>query len=963
MMRPTSDEARFDAESCFVFFRATMRSSVRNQIIRLLLICLILAIPVLTRAEGAINVRLLVRPPLIASGITVQLDGACRQPLRNVTNEVGHVWFFALPPGQYSISIFITRFGGHISTPITLSAGSVMILDVGCGTDPDFDQICIRKEKLPDSPISLTAEALDWHPEGYHLTGIFRSIPWSLAELSPHILGGSPNDIGLMIDGMNLSDPAGRFWVPGYSVQAFDEVLVHGVALPAGKTWDRTSLLEITTRQPDQRLHFFARFNQSHREPVKITGQSRMIEGGDAIEPEVTMDGPVGSERIWFMGSFRGLAHALNLPDVVYPGDNWDGTDPSIAGNALTGQLIFRIMDEHRLRVMYGVEGYEYRDIAPNDRSSPDSTSRILIERPFGLVRWSWRISNRWNVQALLGQLVYRDTITPQHKNRDDLRFAPFEDTDIHRFYNNSPQWSEDERRRLAASLKADYSIDDLAGVHRMTMGLGWQRDRQRIDQTYAGGAIFRLGDGNVTRDHFLITDPCRFKGDFINAFFEDKWYLLEHVELEVAVQYDRSVFYDNHNDSTYPGWTWDAFRAQDYLDETGAFRWSSQMKFDTMWAPHVGFKWDIFKDNCAVITSSFSRYYDPLDLTFPRDVALRSESDQVHETYIGPEWTDQNADGVPDEDYFFHDSNWRTSPGTEESIPLLLDTKLEPVSTDEVALEYRHDWKNGVRLSTGMVFRETSRVIEDVGLYADSDGNIIWTYLGGVNETLDDLDPDKRYDIPAGEYAQRFRFVTNLRGSQRRYYGFHVVGSYENHRVMLQGGYVLSNTVGNVTGIQSGTDNPAYLTDAFDSYELSQKRWGDLPWSAHHHLSASAWILAISKGWYQCRLGTAGYWRSGFRWTDTRSDSENPFGSFPEGRGNRQLKSVMNLDLSLRNHFELGPSSRLGSITVQLDVMNAMNDHTYREAIDENALFESDSGETVQGYGRWYRLGVSYSF
>ncbi len=955
---------------------------------RILFICLsVLLIPVVSHAFGAINIRLLSEPISAGAGIDVTLETAFQKPMRNATGQTGQAWFFELPPGDYTVSLTPEEGRPRLRIPVSLGINAVIIVDVLCSACDDADRVCIRREKLPDSPAVVTASEIDWLPEGSNLTGLFRSVPWSFGEQTHHVLGGSPNDLGLIIDGMDLSDPAGRVWIPGYSVQSFDQMLLHGVALPIGDAPDRTSILEITPRQPSQRLHLFARFNQSHGELLNLPGSTRLIPGGDGIESEAALDGPVWSDRIWFMGSFRGLARALPDPKNVSPQDNWGQHEAAVTGNALTGQLLFRLFDEQRVRIMYGLEGYRYDDIVPTDSSSPDATTDSLVERPFGLVRWSWRMSPRWSFGVMAGRLLYRDESTPRTRSLSDPGDASFRDMRTDRYYNNGADWMEDERRRMMASFRIHYSNDDLAGVHRLTLGAGWQRDRRRIDESAAGGAWYEFSETDAFRERLPDESAVRLRGDFIHFHLEDKWYILDHVLLEAGVQYNRSIYYDSRGDSAYPGWKWGAFRADDYRNEDGGYRWTSQLKFDTMWAPRVGFKWDIFKDNCAVITASFSRYYDPLDLTFPRDVEARAGERRIRERYTGPGWTDADQNGIPDEPHFFASENWSPASGDDEATTLLIDTELAPPSTDEVAVEYRHDWKNGVRLSTGMIVREASQMIEDVGLFGDADGNIVWTYRGAVDAESNEIRAGKPYDPCVGDYARRYAFVTNLDGSQRRYYGFHIKAAYEGRRVKLLGGYVLSNTVGEVVGVDPETGDPAYLTSAFDSVTSSRNRWGDLPWSAHHHLSASAWILAFDHRWFECRLGIAGYWRSGFAstawqsppptydpdnelndiedpdtWTGVPSDASNATIWYPDGRGNRRLDPIVNVDLSVRNSFDLGPSSRLGRLTLQLDVMNATNNRTYRETI-EGGEWTSDEAAHREASTRWYRLGVSYSF
>jgi len=282
--------------------------------------------------------------------------------------------------------------------------------------------------------------------------------------------------------------------------------------------------------------------------------------------------------------------------------------------------------------------------------------------------------------------------------------------------------------------------------------------------------------------------------------FLQDDWQPLENLQLNLGVRYERAWYKNNDGDTHAPAWKWGQWKVTDYttLNDDGYTRTyhQAEMAFENMIAPRIGAVWDIKNDGSLYAIAFWGRYYNPFNVMLP--LQLQPFTANVHadynQSYIGPPWHDQNRDGIPDEDYFFYDSNW-AGEGMPEPTPIryLLDPDIKPEYTDEFSVGLQWECVPNISISYEFVNRKTRDLIEDAGIFTDEQGNVTWTYLGGVNwddpdnpffagdsDSFYDRDPlfDPKYERDSdsagteNEYYDHRWWITNPKGAKRDYQG-----------------------------------------------------------------------------------------------------------------------------------------------------------------------------------------------
>jgi hypothetical protein len=279
----------------------------------------------------------------------------------------------------------------------------------------------------------------------------------------------------------------------------------------------------------------------------------------------------------------------------------------------------------------------------------------------------------------------------------------------------------------------------------------------------------------------------------------------------------------------------------------------------------------------------------------------------------------------------------------------------------------------------------------EDVGLFVDEAGNVVWTYRGGITDGA--LDPNKNYDLRgesheySGDYSQHLYYVTNAAGNNRKYDGVELNATARLKNFDLQASYTYSKAEGSVTEGQPGSDGVAQFSVYYDTYALSDDNiYGELPWSVTQYLKVAGSFHTDITDWYEFSVGVNGFLRTGYKYskvavppkTYNPDDPTNDFNDrstwtgrppyytstsyMPEGRGSYEYPSFYNIDLSLQNSFKFG---KFGTLTAIFDVNN-ITDYQGIVGVDDvyNPKFPEAFGQAI-GFGtpRNYTLSLKYAF
>ncbi|MCD4652486.1 hypothetical protein K8T06_00960, partial [bacterium] len=456
---------------------------------------------------------------------------------------------------------------------------------------------------------------------------------------------------------------------------------------------------------------------------------------------------------------------------------------------------------------------------------------------------------------------------------------------------------------------------------------------------------------------------------------------------LNLGIRYEWMEFQEDSGNTDVPAWSWGNFRADSWLNSDGSPKEIAPMRFDDMLAPRLRISWDVFGNESTIVNGFFGRYYNPFDLSLPMMFQTFSADNYAakRQDYIGPEWHDMNKDGVPDEDHFFDDSNWGGTNGTEAFFTNLIDPDLKAEYTDEFVVGIQQKILDNLTISLNYIHRKTNDLIEDVGLFVDDDGNIVWTYLGAVNDDFTGLKPGWNFDPrdDQRDYKDHIYYITNAEENTRDYNGLELSVLAKNNNWDFQIHYTLSKTEGSTT---EGFQGIYQFTGQYDTVQTSQNLFGELPWSSQHNLRiAGAYWFNITD-WYEMSFGVNALYTSGYRYSqrwrpantydpdypgDDINDPDTWSGQppyrnyswcYPNGRGNHELPSFYTIDVSWQNTFKFG---HFGAATVIFDINN-VTDHQaiIAESEEYNPRKPDYFGQATNWSGpRNYRLSLKYAF
>ncbi|MCD4652487.1 hypothetical protein K8T06_00965 [bacterium] len=824
-----------------------------------------------------------------------------------------------------------------------------------------------------------------------------------------HVHGAAVNDNLYLIDGLDHTDillADGRL---GLMPEVVDSIEIQTGALNAEYGRVMGGVFNAITRSGGDDLHGRIRLDYVDTDwidDLKDSGYYTNYPIGDDYsywKPTLVLEGPIIIKKLWFLAAYSYYQHETPITMIDFYGADYlkreqlyRGDKKSVDHHAIL-KLTFQPSNSHRFDVTYYIEN-TCRDFVSGDYAD---TREARLDQESGYVAmsldWKWLFSEDIVFKLKIGHVINELDMLPDNKN-DNPRDAAFYDTFHQQGYNNGSSWSEDDRERFQLKAEADWNVEDLFGKHRFKSGIELQKHSYDFLNKYPGGASYTItqipvGDPNApdyyygyeaTRKILLHPGTAGLSADYLGFFIQDDWLVTERIKLDLGFRYEWMEYQEDSGSTDVPAWTWGDFQADTWLNPDGSSKQTAPMRFDDMFAPRLRISWDVFGNESTVFNGFYGRYYNPFDLYLPKMLQSFSADNISTRTqeYMGSEWHDRDKDGVPDEDHFFDEANWETQP-PEPPFTNLIDPDLKAEYTDEIIVGVQQKILDNLTVSLNFIHRESENLIEDVGLFMDDDGNIVWTYLGAINDDFTGLKPSWNFDPrdDGRDFAKHIYYITNVKGNDREYNGLELSVLSRNDNWDLQLFYTLSKAEGSTIEGHEGYDRINQFSGQYDTVQTSQNLFGELPWSNRHNLRiAGAYWFNITD-WYEMSFGVNAFYNSGYHYSkcwkpaDTYDpdDATNDFNDpntwsgrspyrsyswvFPNGRGQHVFQDYYRIDLSWQNTFDIG---RYGKVTAIFDVQN-INDK--QKFVTYTDTYWPGNDSFVMIGPREYRLSLKYSF
>ncbi len=949
-------------------------------------------------------------------GVTVSVYGAQLPGVRmDTTSATGTYRMPELPPGVYTVKAELMGMKTVERPNVKVSLNSTTRINVGMEMAP-FEETVVVTGSSPVLDVKSTTvkatierDVTERLPGSDSLFAAFSMAGGITGGGNVRVHGGSFTDNVYLFDGVDTTDPMTNTFGANLNADAIQEVEVQTGGFTAEYGRSMGGIVNAVTRSGGNDFHMIWR-----EKYVNESWQADVDEDHSAYEGTskywdhtFTADGPILKDKLWWMFSVNYNKQEGTTKAIDGFGADWEAgetTDVSTDSEFLLPyfKLTYQINQDHKFVVNYSGEVATINGIGDGQYNSQETFRKQEQGGPFYSMEYTWLVNREFYVIGRAGVSLGYLNSTPYDTSGDPYFYDTYSQTG----YNGSGSFSEDERSKYQGSIVGNYFLDDMMGSHEIKAGFEKHYLKTEDHTEFPGGPTYKInyddwsyGDRNVP---LAYTDPTHatdssLSGHYFGFFLQDDWSVTDAITVNLGVRWEKSWFKNNDGETAVAAWAWGDWNASDYfsVDANGERDYKkSDMDMGNMIAPRIGVNWDIFGDGKLAARAYYGRFYNPFDLFIPWmfqpfSADVTASADQ---TYVGPDWNDADGDGVPDDDYFYDDANWETYRESQAGDTNFIDANIKPEYTDEISAGLQWEFMDNFSIGYQYTSRETRDIVEDVGLFFDEDGNVTWTYLGGVNwEDPDnpffdgdnphyDRDPLYDPDYETGEkegtneYYKHLYWVTNVDG-KRSYWGHEINAVARMKHFDLQASYTYSQAKGVVIETQDnggvGSTGVTQFSGQFDTPGTTDNVYGELPWSCRHYLKIAGSAHYQFFDFYELSFGVSGFIRSGYHyskltsppWTYDHNDPTNdiddpdswtgipPYISqkwyFMEPRGQNELPTVSIWDISIQNTIDTNKwFGKYGpSLTVIGDVFNVF---------DNQAVVSRTSTHNRNKPGKW---------
>jgi outer membrane receptor protein involved in Fe transport len=943
-------------------------------------------------------------------GVTITVTGENLPGVRLDTTSVNGMFRMPeLPPGIFTVRAELMGMQTMERKMVKVTLNSTTRVDFTMEMTPFEETVVVVGEtpildvKAATVKTTIERSVTERLPGSDDLFAAFSMSGGITGGGNVRVHGSARTDNLYLFDGVDTTDPVTSTFGANLNADAIEEVEVQtgGFAAEYGRAMG--GIVNAVTKSGGNEFHGIIRMKYVDSEWHSDDQHPQAAEEYDYWEPTVTLEGPILKDKLWFMITYDYLNRESTGRGIGFYGADFNNPDDLTTikqdreFHLPYAKVTFQPNQSHKFVLNYSGEDATIHSITGDPQyDTPETLNKQVQGGPFYSFEWTWLYSSELFFVSRVG---LTEGILDNYPEFEDLESPAFHDNYQQQNYNGSTEWGEENRDRVQLNLVGNYFVEDWAGAHEFKGGLEWQNFKHDDYKIVPGGAHYTINNDpddpdswrEATRVQYINPGTASVSGEYTALFFQDNWSIHDNFTVNLGLRYETTQFENDDGDSSVPSWDWGNFHADSYRNEDGSFKNYTDMKFNDMLAPRFGLNWDLFGNGKSVVHAFYGRFYNPFNLSLPDMFQPFSANNlaEREQEYSGPEWHDADRDGLPDEDYFYDDENWTTFAEASPDAWNMLDPNIEAEYTDEYLIGYEHEITEQFSIGINYTHRKTNEMLEDVGLFTDDDGNIVWTYLGGVNEDFSGVDPNKDYDPRRGtdgDYSHHLYYVTNAEGCTREYNGIEINARARLKHYDLQASYTYSKAEGSVTEEQPGFDGVSQFSGQYDTWATSQNLFGELPWSARHYLKLAGSVHYDLTDWYEISFGVNGFYRSGYPYSKRRNpprtydpdDPENDINDrttwtarapyydrawyHPDGRGTYDLPGVSLWDVSLQNSFRFG---KWGNLTVIFDVENVLDNQCITSETD---TFNPNHPERFGQANHWappreYRLSFKYAF
>ena len=859
---------------------------------------------------------------LAGATVTAASDALIGGTRTTQTDTNGVYRFPALAPGTYNVSFELSGFrairrearlqlGQTITVDATLEVGGVTDAVEVRGSSPTIEISSSGAQK------HLSKEILEYVPYSTRFgPDAIILAPGVNPNTTSAFGSGGESSNAWMIDGVDVSDPRGGSQWLFSNYNWFQEVQFAGLGAPAefgGFTGLASNSL---IRSGSNRFSgLFETLFQNKDMTSDNISEEVLADNPDltadkldyTTDTTVQIGGPFQRDKLWFFTSFQ-YYRPKSSPNGYPPPGTDVGLGPS-ERKETSPRFIFkptlRLGQADQLTGFIEWDEYVVEAAQADANTAPEATFKQTGPE----VAWNANYSKVLSSRSLF-----------------DVRYAGFDgyyarepyrgreimgwyDDDTGFYSVNGYYYLRNDRSRHQVNTSLTRFASGFAGEHNLKFGAEFERSHARNEVGYPGGGFVVTFGGEpyaYLGGNYLLDG----KNTRLSMFAQDSWRVGRRLTLEPGLRLD--------------------------IHRGTLFGFDDAVLKTTAWGPRIGAAFDLTGNSRTVVRAHYGRYYDGAKVQY---FTLLADRDPRFGAYIDPV-TLQPLD-EPE----------LISAGTSQTT---INDSLKHPHMDQAIVGFEHELFRDFAVGANFIYRRNGNFIDDIltnGQFAASQrvdrgpDNILGTADDGTLTVYNQLNPQSQDEF----------FITNPDALFRRYRGVELTANKRlSNRWMVQGSWVISKIVGNITNSTQLGNSIELDSPNFDP-ALQPFREGRLS-GDNTHIAKVLWAYV---GPWGINLSGAYFYTSGSTYTRVTRFSLNQGNTdlFAEPRGSRRLDAQPKFDLKAEKRFRLAN----GQLGLSFEAFNLFNNGAVNDRFTRTGnSFERPDGVVAP---RQLRVGAAFRF
>jgi hypothetical protein len=691
-----------------------------------------------------------------------------------ITADSGDYGFLHLNPGTYRVTVEMPGFKTVNVENIQVDTGKALTLNVKLeSTEIEEEVTSQQAPPLIDSRSAVTSLTIDSDllrhaPLGRDFAAVVRLAPGVIQDdLSPDrffsVHGSTVRADTYVVGGANLTDPLTMAAPAGINVDTIDQVEFETAGRPAETFTSEGGFINIITKSGSNAfLGEFKAYHTSSALTKQLWSEADRAGKGAVAAPmpqrywdfSLNMGGPIMEDRAWYFSSFR-----LGLRSKDTPFTLW--TDPLGTAHDPYRWRDAEFMGFLKLTTQIGSDISASATVGYSNRYEPVAESYLNVFTPKSATRSlqndglfhatgvvTYRLNQDTFVDVVAG-LVQRST--PYRLNADAQALPSYVDAASGYSWGSAEYNQASTGRRFHAGGVVTRLQNGLGIGHELRAGINYEETYDELStwkennliMNYLDGSPYYFGTaaspktGNpVGKGLIGFYLASQAEGGLllkntmkrVGLFAQDSLTIAHRATFNLGLRFDHSVGAIQAMSKGASGNAISITLGDTLIKTISGFNpyaagsvpsWDSALVWNAL-SPRAGLSLDLLGNGRTFLKSSFARYSEGLNLSYPLNLSLVKPTDS-HKFF----WFDENANSAVDatDSFGLYPEDYRMYQTTVASKRIAPDTRAP--YTDELTFGLQQEVFRNLSISLTYISKTQKNILENV--LFDPDAGVEW--------------------------------------------------------------------------------------------------------------------------------------------------------------------------------------------------------------------------------------------